>query len=258
MPTARSALRVTLFVALLAAFSLMTIASAHAQSSSASAEVTGLSYQLIDLDPTANITPGISFTERIDSISYYDNSSGNIDYQESMDFSPTSITRSFGSASTTADRGNWRAAARFDLATPYFQLFSAQNFYGVDFELTPSTGLLLLANVALTAAHAGASTRSEASARMFGYLNFVGNEAFEGSDFNDRVGIESGSRAYYLSGYLHSGTDALQGTFGIDTVATATFYGAAPVPEPQTYTLLLAGVGLLGWLTRRAGRRQRG
>ena len=35
-----------------------------------------------------------------------------------------------------------------------------------------------------------------------------------------------------------------------------TFFQLAPVPEPQTYALMLAGLGVLGWAARR--KQQRG
>lgn len=38
---------------------------------------------------------------------------------------------------------------------------------------------------------------------------------------------------------------------GIDAFETANFSVLAPVPEPETYALMLAGFGVLGWLSRR-------
>lgn len=223
---------------------------ALAQSASASVGTAGFSYQLIDLDPTDNIAPAISFNERLESTSWYDNGTGVVDYDQIQTFGTTSIARAFGAASTSSTATTSRAQAGFELASPYFQLFSSQHFHGWDFEITPSTGILFRANATLSATHAGDGTRSLARASMVGYLNHFGDESLEQSDFTDMVSIENGARAYTLSGYLHSGQESLRGAFGIGTEATAAFYGISPVPEPSTYAMLLAGLGLLGWRAR--------
>lgn len=222
-----------------------------AQSASASVDTSGFSYQLIDLDLNDQITPAISFTERIASTSHYDNGSGVVDVDAIETFGTTSITRAFGSAATRSTATSSSVQAGFELASPYFQLFSGQHFYGWDFEITPSTGILFRTTATLNAAHAGDGTRSLAKASMVGYLYHYGDESQEQSDFTDLVAIENGARSYTLSGYLHSGQESLRGAFGIGTEATAAFYGISPVPEPSTYAMLLAGLGLLGWRARR-------
>ena len=43
---------------------------------------------------------------------------------------------------------------------------------------------------------------------------------------------------------------------GCEAGTTETFYvrGAGPIPEPETYALMIAGLGVVGWMTRRRQR----
>ena len=51
------------------------------------------------------------------------------------------------------------------------------------------------------------------------------------------------SQPYYSNGSIHSpGTGNLSGAFAVD---------AAPVPEPETYAMMLAGLGMVGFMARR-------
>lgn len=50
---------------------------------------------------------------------------------------------------------------------------------------------------------------------------------------------------------LNGSTFGFGGALGMYWNGTVTYYAAAPVPEPETYAMLLAGLGLLGFHARR-------
>ena len=75
----------------------------------------------------------------------------------------------------------------------------------------------------------------------------VGSYAFNGST-GDSVttfsALSSGNYYYRVTGTL---TGPLGGTYALASSATAT----PPVPEPETYAMLLAGLGVVGMAVRR-------
>lgn len=74
-----------------------------------------------------------------------------------------------------------------------------------------------------------------------------------------RLDAPSGTRLYASSGASYGGVITFGGGAGGGTVCTtlACVGGGGgggnppPVPEPSTYALMLAGLGLTGWLARR-------
>ena len=77
-------------------------------------------------------------------------------------------------------------------------------------------------------------------------LSFLGVSFSEGPIVS-HVRITSGNTALGAAIYdgAPSGPDKV-----VDVVAMDDFIYAAPVPEPETYATLLAGLGLLGWRLR--------
>jgi PEP-CTERM motif len=64
----------------------------------------------------------------------------------------------------------------------------------------------------------------------------------------------------YLNGGLVVGNGALDTPgeiFGGETWTRAEFHISTPVPEPQTYAMLLAGIGMVAWRMRHQGRKRR-
>lgn len=53
------------------------------------------------------------------------------------------------------------------------------------------------------------------------------------------------------STYLASNPASTYGTSGTWRFDMVTVQAAAPIPEPETYALMLAGLGLVGWMARR-------
>jgi len=99
-------------------------------------------------------------------------------------------------------------------------------------------------------------------------LQFAGNQSSIGFDFPGALHIDlyaGASLVYSSSNFAGSGTGFFAGITGAtfdraivsDWVDSLAFIdnvhmgAAAPVPEPETYALMLGGLGLLGWMARR-------
>lgn len=68
---------------------------------------------------------------------------------------------------------------------------------------------------------------------------------------SNTVGISS----YYGYSTPPSGQQYVSNQYGNYTTFTATAISAAAVPEPETYAMMLAGLGLMGWTARRRRNR---
>jgi hypothetical protein len=66
-------------------------------------------------------------------------------------------------------------------------------------------------------------------------------------DLNSMVDAQSGWHFYSATGINNAGQIIVNGYFnGMSTSAILT-----PVPEPETYTMMLIGIGMLGFMVRR-------
>lgn len=229
-----------------------TLAPACAQSASASAALTGFSYRLIDLDLTDSITPTFTFTERWNSYSSLDINQrfAELDYVDTI--GTTSVTRPFGAASTTSGATSHRGEAAISALGSRHQQFRTSNSYGMFFALSPFTRIEFSATATIDAASQG-DQMSATSWISFNGVHFDTNAVFD--KFETFHVTHDGERDLSLSGFLETGRLAADGAFSIDTLTSASSQ-AAVVPEPSTYAMLLAGLGLLGWRARRTSGRQ--
>lgn len=65
------------------------------------------------------------------------------------------------------------------------------------------------------------------------------------------VDLQGGGTAFYSFNAGTTGLDKFTVNLGASSNAALYFTGAAPVPEPETYALMLAGLGVLGLVARR-------
>lgn len=246
-------------LALAAAAAALCALPAHAQSASASAAITSFSYRLVDLDLADGITPSIALTPisgftRL-SHSMYGNSAMN-EFQSIGTLGTTASGRAFGSASTTSGVDFMQAMAQFSApAGAGYQSFGGENEYRFNFTLTPSTGLAFSGDVSLAAHDSGGPVQALAGMRMQGLFPWTPSGLVDYTAFNWTAGVEDGARAERFYGELRTGAIGLQGYFRMTNHATVISNALLPIPEPQTYAMLLAGLALLGVCARRQRRR---
>lgn len=77
-----------------------------------------------------------------------------------------------------------------------------------------------------------------------------GVSAFRVSDIETSAGLDPADATAFITGLSFTANGSFTGTMTPITVFV-------PVPEPSTYAMLLAGIGLLGWRARRRGLGQR-
>ena len=95
----------------------------------------------------------------------------------------------------------------------------------------------------------------------FGSPPFIGFRISDtGNQLGDITGVSITNTAYTPSAYVNLSTSIWHGTpmasMGDpfrDRIALAVEFQAAPIPEPKTYAMLLAGLGLIGVMVRRRG-----
>lgn len=248
----------------------MVVAGPAAAQSSASATISGFSYVLYDLDPFDMITPDLTFGyEQSTSNAYVNsNSESDSDWLSAIgNFSPTSATAmlAFGQASAATDATG--ATASGSVFAPGYGgsgWFSA-SAYGVDnsFTLSPWTGIKLTATFegsATTGSHLGSNDYASAYGQL--YMNVLAENGYE-QHYSTRQAYASCGT---WDGMTCSGqSSSFSGTFSLsfanfsDASAEGNLsvgaysYGQStvPVPEPQTYLMLLAGLAGIGAVVRR-------
>lgn len=244
---------VRLMVATIALASSFTAVAAHA-APGASARISDFSYQLIDLNLLDGIAPSITFEPGLDywqaSGSYcfghtggcrsdYHFGIGQYDYQTGPGSSRVTIAPDLMQASVALDR-------RFD---PEADIFSAVAYFNGAFVLSPWTEVRFTSAAALSVA-ADAYTEAGVVTHLYGWLGDM--EPDTPRYFQSSMALAaSGAQAGELGGSLRSGGLAEHGTFY--RIASANLTRAAPVPEPSSYAMLVAGLAVLG--ARRLRRR---
>lgn len=224
---------------------LFALPPAMAESASASASITGLSYQLIDLDLNDGIAPAISFVEYLDSTSFVVEGT-NGGEQDVIDvYGSTSIVRPWGGAASTSSASGSSAEASLSDPVPDYHQSGAFINYRMLFTMTPFTRIEFSADATVGALRAGENVDGYGFARMDADLDDPRGR----QTYVEYVSTIEGPRSRSMWGYLESGEYATAGRW--NTLTTATTYGQLTVPEPSTYAMLLAGVGLVGWRMRR-------
>lgn len=250
----------------------MAVAGPATAVSSATATITGFSITLYDLNVGGVITDGLTFTyEQSGSQAEVYSSSESSPYAPNWvagNFMPTSATAmlTFGEASASTDTSSANASG--SVSGPGYGGSGSFNAYayGVDsgFTLTPWTGMKLTVTFEGTASTGPSLSGYTESANANGQVSV---------SINDDNGYEyhSANRQAYAScgtwgGMACSGeSNSFSGTFSVSYAnfsdnavegymyASASAYGqsSVPVPEPQTYLMLLAGLAGVGAVVRR-------
>ncbi len=214
---------------------------------SARASVSGFGIQLIDLSPTDGIAPAM----RMDGVAIgaYISVFGpdGPETAQVADYGAVQRDYPFGSAFSSAAPDAFRSEITLDVRGFYTSAHS--NHFVLEFELTPYTAAVFNADLAI-------STNGE-----YGYASYA--EAFMGAHIYG-AGNLGGSISTGNPGGDESSSDAIrfevrtgsQPTKGGFNVGTYVYANAVPVPEPGTWAMLVAGLGIVGTAIRRQRRRR--
>ena len=234
----------------------------------ASATITGFSYSLIDLNLTDGIAPAIIFSAQNSQISV--NSGGLADSRFMAGwFNPLQAAMSSGVGMATGSvnaTGARASASSTGTLTPGVAAYSNTNSYPVtaSFTITPNTGIIFTTSFAGTASTTVGRVGNDSEyASAQGNLSINLNEANGGQYYS---GNKNAYANYIFSagsyaGQTNSFAGAVQLSYAnftsipvtgfIYASASAYTQSSLPVPEPETWALMLAGLGTLVFVARR-------
>ena len=248
--------------------------------SSASASISAITFQLIDLDLADGIAPSLSF---ISDIPYgesnggweiYDNHTGLLLNQEAKGAAPLGpfrVSRSYVdephmrsevsagiSGAALADKSAWASASMLDRLGENTSIAWVRSGF-VAFVLSPNTSVTFTADVSLLA-EAGpvagpglwAAAIAGASMGMRGEhdSDWVSASLYHNAVFGeDRGAGREDSFSISRANTLHT-SDSYVLNFQASASAYTTPAIPPPVPEPATYAMLLAGIGIVAMRRR--------
>jgi hypothetical protein len=229
----------------------LAMCGAQAADTTVSASITNLQYTLIDLDLNDGITPAITFTSTafdVRSATWDGGSSAELDYLDTA--GSTGVERPYGSSSAAGSLTTLEARGVMTPET-YAASFESRSELNRLFTLTPNTGLSWTAVGTVAAENGLPGSRAHVA---------LGGELFAGAgyqweekqSFFQYRQVHDSSSTHALSGYLSTSSRALNGA--LRAYSQAFVYQATPVPEPSSYAMLAAGLGLIGACLRRQRR----
>lgn len=228
---------------LLAAAALLSTPLASAASADGYAGISEFSWTLVDLNPGDGIAPSIKFdvaggaawSQRLTVFPWL------IDARDT--FGATQVSAAEGNAaSALSETGNMASAH----APAENGIFMAYAMHVASFELTPYTRIEFSATAKVDTTNPGTQTGGYALLEG-GLVNAESAEPV--SNFKLLLDSKDGSATQAWNPALSSGAETTIGYFRRDTMA---YVNLVPVPEPSTYAMLLAGLGLIGWRARRS------
>lgn len=217
-------------------------APAAAQDATASASLSGFTYQLIDLDAADGVTPEVSFFNQIFHAEA-DHSSRPGYRQTISQAGSVAIDSGSGQAGAIVSADAASVQLRYSSA-PGIGTVSAASEREISFTLSPNTGILFsaLANVDIAR---DAPITGWSGASIYGWVD-QGNNLDSTIYFSDLFAPKSGPLAYHLSAFGYAGQYGGTGRVEFSASANVFHYNPAPVPEPAGAAMLLAGLGLIG------------
>ncbi len=216
---------------------------AHAEAT-ATASLTSFSYQLIDLDPADGIAPSLTLSGQnlIVSAAGFPDDSGDSDPSSTLLVPGTaSVNMYYGSASST-----FGTDGSFATATASNHEAMAVSISRWNFSLSAHTTVIFTAIGSASANYEG-NMRAFGDAAIFAQYRISPDVGY--TTLQDDVFISSGNGGRPLSLSISSSDTELAGIVG--NAASAEAYSLTPVPEPESYAMLLAGVAVLACCGRR-------
>lgn len=254
-PGALAARRVVRVAALCTAAAGSAMVSGMAQASSGSASIYDFAYELYDLAPADGVTPSLVFTSSVANGTVQ----ANMNTMLGHPWDETRTLSSYGTEAIVKQQGRALVELSADAvhasALAWRGAFSASGVSDFEFTLTPMTRVVFSAMAELLVAHdpANRPDASEASAGLSGeLLNFPGQR----TQFSSFVMMNTpGESARPLA--VHALTGSLAGS-GTIRVSAGTFaVGVSPIPEPASWSMLLAGIVFGSLFIRSRQRRLR-
>jgi len=269
----------------LAAIALVAAASANA-TSFASASIGPIQIQLVDLNPYDSILPSIVFTNA-DNTNIWayaaNNQTANYIYSAGTAAAGTaSITASNSGATATSIQGaqaslsGQASGGTGGTSASYYGYFSAPSY--ASFTLSANTAVRFSTLATVTAGTTVGYTPSpygyewaNASVGLWA-SGYSGSNSQSGSDglgisanyttswsYDPATGnysaIYSGEQKSITqtlyAGLVNFSSSAMSGSVNVQTNVSGVSNIAAAVPEPETYAMLLAGLGVIGAVARR-------
>ncbi|MCE3607954.1 PEP-CTERM sorting domain-containing protein [Massilia sp. P8910] len=234
---------------------MLAYAPAHAGHGTASASLSNIQFELIDLDLTDNITPSITFSTK--------RASGSVSIQSGSDKAQgswsgfNSVSRSVPNASINASAAptSLHAEAHAD-SVPSTLMATATASQTLYFTLSPSTRLSFSAQADAVMDNQGIN-QAWSTASLGASIDMLINGVLGNETVNMYLRGTTGEHSRFLHGTVDTGASVGTGTLSAST--SARFFHnvgvAAPmsaVPEPETYAMLAAGLLVIGAARRKA------
>ncbi|WP_208296782.1 PEP-CTERM sorting domain-containing protein [Massilia sp. CCM 8734] len=225
--------------------------SGHALTVSSSVQVRQISIEVIDLRPDDGVAPVAEFRhDAVESLVVYDVQGGAIESFRKNGYGSLEQTWTVGAAQTHTAPGTLTASSLYHGPALTDRFIHANNSYSVGFSLSPYTALRFSAVADVAASPRDAHARASSVAAFRGHLE---DEQFIYSEFSvDYRAIDNEASTNLFDRTLQTGANSGKGSFFLWATASNGIYGVPPVPEPSTYAMLLAGMGLVLWRLRGA------
>jgi hypothetical protein len=216
---------------------------------SVSTRLSQFSFELIDADPDDGITPAVQFfMEKQQTRSAYASLYRLVgeDLGEGVD--STEVGGPSGWARSGIGSDSWYSEASSRIGPTDYEFYSSYATSKMTFTLTPGTTLQFRVLAEHTRADSPEMSLLVAPVSLEGHLYGADGWWLNGFDKERYAGTDGES--FWLSGSLTSGAKAAAGWVEV-AVSGYAYTHATAVPEPRSYAMLLAGLGLVGAVAAR-------
>jgi hypothetical protein len=229
-----------------------TLAPAGALAGSASASLSGLVFQLVDLNPSDGITPSMVFDSLTDAepgMSYDQHTPDSYVYGYSEEYGVLYKPNAGGYTETRVATDALSSAAQVSQPGTQFQAVAS---WHLKYTLSPNTALITIMTAAVGVVPEGSYGHGRAQ-----FTNELANGRRSFGALRTREDGLPDAAQGTLYGSVRSDATSLVGHFTMSARATASAPAApalgavSPVPEPAEWALLLAGLAVLGCVTLR-------